>query len=57
MLVTWQANIKCADGVLRPKLFCEAKINEIYNQINIGLNGSNLRWPQTLVKQIRASEV
>ena len=43
-----------ADGVLRPKQFCEAKINEVYNQINNGLNGSNLRWPQMLVKQIMA---
>ena len=24
------------DGRLRPKLFCEAKIDEIYNLINIG---------------------
>ena len=49
-----QADIKCADGVLRPKSFCEAKNNKIYNQINIGLKGSNLRWPQTLVKHIMA---
>ena len=25
----YQADIKCADGVLRPKSFCEAKIDEI----------------------------
>ena len=25
-----------ADGVLRPKLFCEAEIDEIYDLINIG---------------------
>ena len=26
-----QARIKCADGVLRPKAFCEAEIDEIYD--------------------------
>ena len=34
-----QAGIKCADGVLRPKLFCEADIDEIYYIINIDLIG------------------
>ena len=28
-----------ADGDLRQKLFCEAKIDEIYDLINIGLIG------------------
>ena len=26
-----QAGIKCVDGVLRPKSFCKANIDEIYN--------------------------
>ena len=43
-----------AEGVLRPKLFCEAKIDEIYNLINIWRIWS---WRQTLVNQIIASEV
>ena len=48
---------KRTDGILRPKLFCEAKIDEIYDLIKIGHIGRIFSWPQTLVKQIMATEV
>ena len=45
------------EGFLRPKLFCEAEIDEIYDLVNNGLIGRIQSWPQMLVNQIIASEV
>ena len=54
-----QADIKWADGRTASQgqsHFVRPKVNEIYNQINIGLNGSNLRWPHTKHCQVEVQE-
>ena len=45
------------DGILRPKKIYEAKIDEIYDPINIGLLRKMLSLPQTPIKQTKASKV